>query len=165
METMFSFTDDIFKKFKKEGNLWTATIDCVVVLGVRGVRVRAIKEALKERINRKRRGIRQQVSDLTIVIANKYARSFLGRREFGPQNKQELEKFGLAAQKILTLSNRTELGKMELIKELMYCLTKEYSDRGEVVKIGQLCSDYTWNVLFPQHLKQAFPGYSEIEHE
>lgn len=161
METMFSFTDDIFKKFKKEGNFWVATIDCIVVLGVRGVRVRAIKDAIKDKLNRKRRGIQQQVSELAIDIANKYARSFLGKREFGSQNPKEVERFREAAHRVHALNERTEIESNVLIKELMYCLSKEFSEKGETVKIGQLGSDYTWNVLFPQHLKQIFPGYSE----
>jgi hypothetical protein len=159
---MFSFSDDIFTKFKKEGNVYKATIDCIMLVGVRGVKVRAIKAAMGERLHRHKQQAHIVSSELAEKVANKYARVFLGRRTFGPLNKQEIEKFNHAAQKILLSSRRSGLEPDRILNELVSCLHSEFTVKGETVKIGSLHSDYTWNVLFPQHLKQVMPGYKEV---
>lgn len=99
--------------------------------------------------------IKDRNAEITVLIADMFAKAFLGRQKFGLVNpSREYRTCMLAAKRIVKLEGQKAKWKAKwLVEQLIKCIDKSYGDSDKPVYLGSLSSENTWKILFPQHLK------------
>jgi len=76
-------------------------------------------------------------------------------KDFNPNSKQ-ISQLKLAAQKMLDFyKDRTCQDNNVWFEDLYDCIDQNYWGKGDTVSISNLCSDYLWDILMPQWLRNC----------
>ena len=90
--------------------------------------------------------------DLIKKIIKAYA-FLINNKNYYPSHVEML-KFIKTAEKMLEFYEDRSIINTNWIKYLEKCLKKNYTERGETLYPGHLCSDHFWNVLLPQFVAE-----------
>ncbi len=165
MEITISLTDSIYKKLVEKEGKWEVDIDCSITVGVKTMRIASIREQAKKR-NQRERAKKYTVRDKDrpyledcYRLIKAYGRKFLGKREFTlPYNSPHFPKFLETIKQINRLSTTTKIAKGDLRRYLLKTIAQRYDTSDRAITPGFLCSELTWNILFPQYLRDIIPG-------
>ena len=75
------------------------------------------------------------------------------------------ERFSIAYRRIQKFCIKTKVIESVAIDYLLECLKEQYTDKGQPVMPGHLCSNHTWQLLLPQYLRTVFPEMGEDEND
>ena len=83
----------------------------------------------------------------------------VGNNQMYKPDAKDMPKFISATEKILAYAERVHIPISDLVKVLRRCMERHYTEYGEALYPGHLCSNTTWDKLVPQHLREL--GYIE----
>jgi hypothetical protein len=78
-------------------------------------------------------------------------RKLINNSSYNP-DEDEYKKFMLTSKKMIDFFKNKNILKDNWIKHFRLCLENNIVNKGNVVYVGHLCSDTTWNIMFPQYL-------------
>ncbi len=112
-----------------------------------------------DRINKQAKAekIEDDHPGLTLQLADRFAKTLLGRKSFGLKNpSKDYGNFKRAVEFALRIekANPYDLKFGDLVEELIDCVKEHWAP--EPVFSGHLCSEFTWKTLFPQYLKNIY---------
>ncbi|MHA1592412.1 MAG: hypothetical protein ACTSUP_08075 [Candidatus Heimdallarchaeaceae archaeon] len=90
--------------------------------------------------------------DLTQSIVKAYS-WLINNKEYIPTDA-EMTKFMKTSEKMLKFYKTHSVMKENWVKYLKKCMEKNYTEKGDTLYVGHLCSDSTWNILMPQFLSE-----------
>jgi len=73
-------------------------------------------------------------------------------------SRRQIYTAAVRLQKMLDKLEGTKFNSKKMADLLVRCLDKEYAQNGKNVYPGMLCSDNTWEVLFPQYIRRELPS-------
>lgn len=96
--------------------------------------------------------IDDQHPEITKKIIMTYGR-LIGNKEFAPLPNQ-MGKFVDASVVMINFFSGREIKSENWISYLSTCLKKNYIQKGQPIKPGNLCNHHTWEILMPQLMKE-----------
>ena len=98
--------------------------------------------------------VEDQSPELTTMLADKYAKTVLGRSKFGVLGdlSSAREKFIMTVARCKQLSEALDTPIEEIMDHVIKCVCTKY----EEVFPGHLCNDTTWKILLPQYFKRLY---------
>jgi len=124
--------------------------------------IRTVLEAQKKNkklwwVGKKYWKIEDNHPNLTLYIANAYAKKFLGRKEYGLENPSTVyPKFKKAGDCVREKYQKLPVKRDEVVLMLLDCVEQTCEKTNTQISAGWLCSDNMWKDYFPQYLKKVF---------
>ncbi len=107
----------------------------------------------------KSHNVKDDYPELTLRIADAFARKWLGRREFGLENgSADHQKFANTARRVNRMVGKP-FDEGRTVKLLLDCVGKQAERWDRDVNVGDLCSDSIWSKYLPQHYKGVLGKY------
>jgi len=92
--------------------------------------------------------------ELTKKLMRMYGKKFLRNRRFEAK-PHDKEKFIKATKTLVSYCKENKRDPNSMVKYLLRSLDDFYASRGQSVMIGHVCSEYTWEQIVPQYLRNS----------
>ena len=171
MKKLLEIDKELYDSLRKvPGGKYATEIDFTLKVAVTKVTFKTRKEALtaSNTKSRKRRRSKKgkEFHDLyhkdALLLSKRFAKSFLRQEEYPNilSKPRILNKFKLASKKVAELAESLNVERRKVRTWLLEVVEEGYKNRDTKVSAGHLLSDYTWDILLPQHIEEVAPQYA-----